>query len=155
MFRGPVNSQMGRQVSNVKQILTACALFAADKGAGRFPNGHYDAKTGEMTSEIPAESAEACFQDLFDAGIMEMELLFWLPQNEMQCETAKPDEDGILEPGENYFDNVSGLSEVKKSTLPPVGLEIPIIILFLLLNCVTVAGNIGIMKTKNGRPIMN
>ena len=109
------NSQQTKQVNNAKQILTACALFAADKGGGIYPTGTWE--DGGFTDGDPSTVAEDCFNDLFETGIMEMELLFWLPQNATKCGIAKPDEDGTLDEAENYWDYISGMNN-SVGTLP-------------------------------------
>ena len=113
------NSAQARQINNAKQILTACALFANDAGAGRFPNGHYDPETGKFTSDVPAASAEECFQDLYRSGILKTEdFLFWLPRHERQCAKEKPEEDGKLTPGENCWDYIAGMQMVESNPKP-------------------------------------
>ena len=68
-------SSGGKQINNCKQIITACSLYAADVGAGRYPTGNYDPEKRTVVPDKPAGSAEECFQDLFDVGIVDWEAL--------------------------------------------------------------------------------
>ena len=107
------------QVNNAKQILTGCALYAADVGRGKYPNGTYDPDNGSMDpNKQPAKTAEGCFQDMFGAGILELETLFWNPKNGKQCSQDPPNGDDKLEAGENYWDYVSGLKNTDVHSFP-------------------------------------
>ena len=111
------NHQQVKSISLGKNLLTAMALFASDKGSGSYPNGSFDTKTKEpFTSPIPATLSEACFQDLFKAEILiNEEFLFWLRHNNKQCNRDEPDDNGILEPGENGWDYIAGLNNTSGS----------------------------------------
>ena len=74
-----VDRAQSAQIANCRQILTACALYAADAGGG-YPNGRFDSKTGKIEPGEAADSAEECFQDLFESGIVDLEALLHLPQ---------------------------------------------------------------------------
>ena len=110
------NSQQAKQINNGKQILTAMALFASDKGNGTYPNGDWEPDQGDFGGAGASSNAEACFQDLFDAGILKNEeFLFWLPTQTVQCAVSKPDEDGMLKNTENYWDCISGMNNTAGS----------------------------------------
>ena len=98
-----------KQINNCKQILTGCALFAADQGAGRYPSGRYDPKLPKLEFDEAAESAEECFQDLFDSRIIDLEALFYNNRSYKQCDSVPPNENGVLEAGENCWDIISGM----------------------------------------------
>ena len=102
-------AQQSKQINNCKQILTGCALFAADQGAGRYPNGRFDPDKEELLEGDPLASAEECFQDLCKSGIIDLEALFYNNKSQKQCDLVPPDEDGILEAGENCWDYIAGL----------------------------------------------
>ena len=109
-------SAQSKRINNGKQILTACALFASDKGAGQYPKGRYSDQLKMITDDPPAASAEECFQDLFRNGILTREeFLFWSPLLQRQCSEKKPNEDGMLEAGENSWDFVAGMSNLDGS----------------------------------------
>ena len=101
------NAKQARQNGRAKNILTGMALYAADKGAGVYPFGSYDPETEEFSDLKDELTAEECFQDLFDSGVLDLESLFWHPGHEKQCNEEEPNEDGKLEPGENSWDYIA------------------------------------------------
>ena len=104
------NAQQSKQINNCKQILTGCALFAADKGGGVYPSGLLD-EEGNFDSEASVTTdAELAFNDLFKAGIIDLEALFYNNKNTVKCGLVPPDEDGELEAAENCWDIVTGMN---------------------------------------------
>ena len=114
------NAQQSKQINNCKQILTGCALFAADKGAGVYPSGLLD-DDGNFDSEASVTTdAELAFNDLFKAGIIDLESLFYNNKNTVKCGLVPPDEDGTLEAPENCWDIVTGMNNTV-GNLPLIG----------------------------------
>ena len=63
-------------------------------------------------------SSNTILQVLFASGDIDLEVLFWNPRVTHVCASTAPNENGILEPGENAFDYVSGLTDRSQGQLP-------------------------------------
>lgn len=96
-------------VTNARQLALACRLYAQANG-GEFP-------AGTEPGSAPT-NANTVLQDLLTTGEVDLELLFWNPRATHVCAPDPPNEDGILDPGENAFDYVAGLTDRSPRGLP-------------------------------------
>lgn len=105
-------------LSNIKQIGTACRLFADDYN-GLYPTYTLD-NNNKMTSTQVSDANEA-FAQLFAAGYMETEQIFFCPKSAF---TPKPPDEKFkssgdtLTTGENHFAYVLGLTTTSPATWP-------------------------------------
>lgn len=113
-----VKGAQTKVLSNIKQIGTACRLFADDYN-GMYPTYTLD-QNNKQTNNKVATSNEA-FAQLFTAGYMETEQIFFCAKSAF---TPKPPDEKfknageILEQGENHFAYVLGLSTTSPATWP-------------------------------------
>ena len=118
MSYGPIMKQvkaasLTNALNNGKQIYTALFSYAKDND-GLYPN------EGTAGDGETGDSAEACFTQLLNAGVIDDEEAFWSKENialgTVNAET--PDNDGELTPGENAWGYVRGLSTSSRTNLP-------------------------------------
>ena len=113
-----VKGAQTKVLSNIKQIGTACRLFADDYN-GLYPTYTLD-QNNKQTNNKVGTSNEA-FAQLFTAGYMETEQIFFCAKSAF---TPKPPDEKfknageILESGENHFAYVLGLSTTSPATWP-------------------------------------
>lgn len=113
-----VKGAQTKVLSNIKQIGTACRLFADDYN-GLYPTYTLD-PNNKMTSNKVSDANEA-FAQLFTAGYMETEQIFFCAKSAF---TPKPPDEkfkstgDILEAGENHFAYVLGLTTTSPATWP-------------------------------------
>lgn len=102
-------AENAKSSGNGKELSTALLLFAG-KNDGKYP--------GDATG--PAATVEQCFQQLIDAGYVEDETVFWSESGVRTGAVSdkKPDNDGILEPGECAWGYVKGLTTSSSSRSP-------------------------------------
>lgn len=100
---------VARAVSQARQLALGCRLYA-QANSGEFP-------AGTEPGSAPT-NANTVLQDLLSTGEVELELLFWSPRATHVCAPDPPNEDGILDPGENAFDYVAGLTDSSPRGLP-------------------------------------
>ena len=114
-----VKGAQTKVLSNIKQIGTACRLFADDYN-GLYPTYTLDETTNKMTSNKVSDANEA-FAQLFTAGYMETEQIFFCAKSAF---TPKPPDEKfknsgeILSSEENHFAYVLGLSTTSPATWP-------------------------------------
>ncbi|MFC4992182.1 type II secretion system protein [Rubritalea tangerina] len=115
---GPIIKQMkaaekNNAITAARNIYTAMQSYANDND-GLFPN-ESTARSGENGS-----TAEGCFTMLINAGKIDNEEIFWNTANNSIGTTAaaKPDLNGEVDPGENAWGYVSGLSTSSRTNLP-------------------------------------
>ncbi len=124
------SARQTRQINNAKAITLAIHIWASDR-SGTFPFGTYDPNTPtydprssswpppkDYVFPLPADDAESCFNDLFKAGAIEIEKVFWNPHHRLHCFPSPPDENGNLKPGENCWDYIRGLNNSSRESLP-------------------------------------
>ena len=118
MSYGPIMKQVKaaaktNAINSGKQIYTALFSYAKDND-GLYPNAG-TAGTGET-----GDTAEACFTQLLNAGVVDDEEGFWSKENiAIGTVTAEtPDNDGTLTGGENAWGYVRGLSTSSRTNLP-------------------------------------
>ncbi len=105
-------------LSNIKQIGTACRLFADDYN-GLYPT--YTLDTNNKLTSTKVSDANEAFAQLFTAGYMETEQIFFCAKSAF---TPKPPDEKfknagqILEAGENHFAYVLGLTTTSPATWP-------------------------------------
>lgn len=100
-------------VSNARNIYVALVSYAS-KNDGLFPSENTARDSEDGTS------AEGCFTMLINSGDMEDEELFWNVESNVIGTTAaaKPDLNKVVDPGENAFGYISGLSTSSRSNVP-------------------------------------
>ena len=105
-------------LSNIKQIGTACRLFADDYN-GLYPTYTLDTNTNKLTTNEVATANDA-FAQLFEAGYMQTEQLFFCAKSAFT--KTPPDEKmgtgQVLTQGENHFAYVLGLTTTSNATYP-------------------------------------
>ncbi len=118
MSYGPIMKQvkaaaLTTAINNAKQLQVALFSFAKDND-GLYPN-EGTAGTGETGT-----SAEACFTQLLNAGVIDDEEAFWSKENIVigTVNPETPDNDGTLTSGENAWGYVRGLSTSSRTNLP-------------------------------------
>ena len=118
MSFGPIinkikESKKANAISNARNIFAALQGYALNNG-GLFPSVD-TARTGDDGS-----SAEGCWTMLINDGQIENEELFWNAQHNDLGTTraAQPDLDGVVDPGENAWGYVSGLSNSSRPSTP-------------------------------------
>ena len=105
-------------LSNIKQVGTACRLFADDYN-GLYPTFTLD-QNNKMTSNKVSDANEA-FGQLFAAGYMETEQIFFCAKSAF---TPKPPDEkfknsgDVLTAGENHLAYVLGLTTTSPATWP-------------------------------------
>ena len=104
-------------LSNIKQIGTACRLFADDYN-GLFPTFTLDANNKMTTTEV--SDSNAAFTQLFDAGYVQTEQIFFCPKSAF---TKQPPDEKMgagqtLTTGENHFAYVKNLTTTSNATYP-------------------------------------
>jgi len=102
-------------INNGKQLYTALFCYARDHD-GMYPNEQTAmAEFGES-----GDTAEACFTQLLNAGVIDDEEAFWSKKNivlgTVSAET--PDNDGTLTAGENAWGYVRGLTSEDSTDTP-------------------------------------
>ena len=113
-----VKGAQTKVLSNIKQIGTACRLFADDYN-GIYPTYKLD-ENNKLGNDKVGDANEA-FAQLFTAGYMETEQIFFCAKSNF---TPKPPDEkfkntgDILAAGENHFAYVLGLSTTSPATWP-------------------------------------
>ena len=94
-------------INNGKQLYTALFSYAKDHD-GMYPNE----QTAMAEQYESGDTAEACFTQLLNAGVIDDEDVFWSKENIVLGTVAEltPDNDGILTAGENAWGYVRGLT---------------------------------------------
>ena len=110
------SAQQTKQINNLKQIALACSLFASDN-SGIYPTGGI---VDGVLTDAEGGNAEDCFNDLMKTGALAVEKVFWNPQNKTMCKPSAPNENNELQPGENCWEYMFGLSNSSSPTLPLV-----------------------------------
>lgn len=107
-------------VSNVKNVVTACRLFA-DDWDGLFPSFDPDDQTGGGGGGAAGSfsTSTAAFNVLIPQYI-DQEKIFWYASKD-QSKAQGPNEDGILTPNENVYFYVVGQTNTGFSNSPLVG----------------------------------
>lgn len=120
MSYGPIMRQVKASkrteaINNGKQIHTALMSFAQDNDS-QFPS-ELTARDGET-----GDTAEACFTQLLNAGVIDDEKYFYnaVVAERLATTAETPDNDGTLTSGECTWGYVSGLSMTSKSGCPVV-----------------------------------
>ena len=113
-----VKGAQTKVLSNIKQVGTACRLFADDYN-GLYPTYTLD-ENNKLSSNKVSDSNEA-FAQLFSAGYMETEQIFFVAKSAF---TPKPPDEKFknsgetLESGENHFAYVLGCTTTSPATWP-------------------------------------
>ncbi len=119
MSYGPIMKQVKaaaktNAINSGKQIYTALFSYAKDND-GIFPNAD-TARSGETGA-----TAENCFTQLLNAGVIDDERTFWNKENSVLGVVngnTPPDGDGELTGGENAWGYVRGLNTSSRTNIP-------------------------------------
>lgn len=114
MAYGPVQQQV-KAANRTKAIGKGKNLFVALTG---FAKDHDDLFPCEKTGN--AATAEECFTQLLMVGQVPDEDIFWIKENSVLGATSrsKSNNNGILEPGENSWGYIKGLTNQSKTSTP-------------------------------------
>ena len=113
-----VKGAQTKVLSNIKQIGTACRLFADDYN-GLYPTYTLDQNNKQTSTKV--SDANEAFGQLFAAGYMETEQIFFCAKSAF---TPKPPDEkfknsgDVLTAGENHFAYVLGLTTTSPATWP-------------------------------------
>lgn len=112
---GPKNEQASPEPASTSvvqngDILSAALAHFASEHDGRFP----------FEDTGPSATVEQCFQQLIDGGYVQDERVFWDEASAAVgiVSSTPPNNDGFLEPGENAWGYVKGLSANSASATP-------------------------------------
>ena len=122
MFEGPEMNQVARlkAIRSAKQIKSALDLFASDFD-GAYPNDQNRVQSPLATNSSPSSrTSEFYLNALFEENCLEDEQVFYDKSLEKTFKTKQPDNNSHLEPGENAWAYVKGLSQDSPSHLPLV-----------------------------------
>ena len=108
-----MNAQMARTTANARSIVIGLRAWAADNG-GAFP-------AGETYEGEEIVSANDAFRDLLPYYI-DTEAIFAVSRSNYgkQADNRIEEWDEVLEPGENHFAYIAGLSDTSRSNWPLV-----------------------------------
>lgn len=115
---GPIMKQIqeGKKleaISSGRNIHTALLSYAKDND-GLFPSAD------TARNDENGDTVEGCLTMLINSGKVEDEKVFWNVQNNVTGATkaAQPNLDGVVDPGENAWGYVSGLSSSSRTNIP-------------------------------------
>lgn len=117
MSYGPIMKQVKaaartQAINKGKNLFVALTGFAKDND-DLFPNE-------DTNDDVGGSTAEACFTQLLIAGQVDDEEIFWIKENTAlgTVRAAKPDNNGVVDPGENAWGYVRGLTNTSKTSAP-------------------------------------
>tara|TARA_R110000850_G_scaffold25755_22_gene74015 strand:- start:224 stop:916 length:693 start_codon:yes stop_codon:yes gene_type:complete len=102
-----------KDVNNIKQILLGSRAFAADN-EGLYPSYDPDAESGEDEFSTSTDAFNVLIPDYIDS-----EIIFWM-QTQHPEKLRPPSENGVLEPEENVYCYVKGMTDTSFSRSPLV-----------------------------------
>ena len=116
-------ADLSRDISNARQIVLACKSFASDWD-GVYPSWDPSADNEEGGGEEDGElsSSTDAFNVLINEGYIDTESIFWM-QTKNPEKLRPPREDGQLDPEENCYTYVMGLTDTSFSRSPLIADE--------------------------------